>query len=286
MSRNAQTDIRAGYPTVIVLLTAGDAGNGVLPNANTGAHQYNANGNPYYRVRLNAHERAVGYLINPNNIPAATRSTENFGGSIPAVEKAVIGNVTTYYLNLPDGKMETFHSGGYASLNDVTNTNSYTPATLREVLRQIIARNNRSKPTVVINLPEYNLDFYESGYNDILPGEGIRPTQKHGDHPDHVATGKFVMAAVNENPSYSCLFKAVFMGYGISSLPDGMSAADKQIQTSAFYALNNVLISQGNWTYDYALQKEQLGSADGFHMSFFGKVLWRDNGGGSHTCTF
>ena len=282
MARNAQLDIQGNRPTVIVVLTAGDAGNGSEPASPAGLRnrQYNQQGNPYYRVRHNAHEAALATWVPAAHSRLAQRSTEYFGPGVAAVEKVRIGNVLLYNLNLPDGMLEAFHAGTYPVLYDVTGANGYTPASLRRTLRQIIRRNHVFAPTIVINLPEHTPEYSEPGYNENAL------TATHGDHPDHTATGRLVRDAVDGAPAYACLYRVIYMGYAIGALPDTLNEAEKQSQAAAFTALDKVLRDQGNITFDYGSRLEHLGSADPFHAGFIGKQRSRAQADGSGACAF
>jgi len=304
MGRNALLDIRGGHPTVLVIVTAGDAGNGAFANARgfEGNFDHNQQGKPYFRVRLEAHHAALSYWVSALRSPTMVRRTETFSAAIPAVEKVIIGNVVIYNLNLPDGKMEGFLpfgsygfdqtrvTGVYSALRDVTRRNAYTPATLRETIRQIIRRNNVGRPTIVINLPEHDPHFVQGGYNyELLPdqnGNLLSYGRIDGisDHPDHTAVGKFVMMAVNEQPAYKCLYKAVYMGYSIKSLPDSMNPVEKYHQeVAAFQRMNGMLMHEGNVIRQPQEARPLAGMDDAFHRSFLGKQRWRDAGGGG-TC--
>lgn len=302
MGRNAFNDIRGGHPTVLVVVTAGDAGNGVSANAHgfDGNFDHNQQGKPYYRVRLDAHHAALSYWVNANSTPTIVKTSESFSAAIPEVEKIIIGNVIIYNLNLPDGKMEGFlptgaygfdptrNTGIYSTLRDVTGRNYYTPASLKETLRQIIRRNNAGRRTVVINLPEHDPHFVQGGYNyQLIPDENGN-LLNYGridagilDHPDHTAVGRFVITAVNEQPAFHCLYKAVYMGYGIIRLPDSMNAAEKYHQEVAtFQRMNGMLIHEGNVIGQPQEARPLAGNDDAFHRSFLGKQRWRDAGGG------
>lgn len=282
MGRSAQTDIRSNVSTVIVTLTAGDAGNGraALTMAGIAGRYYNQMGNPYFRVRHNAQEAAVATWVPAVHSRMVQRSTEYFGPDMPAVEKARIGNVTMYNLNLPDAWLQRFYAGAIPVLPDVAGINRYTPALLRETLRQIVSRNHRNLPTVVVNLPEHTPAHSEAGYNDR--GE----VATNPDHIDHTATGRLVRDALAEQPAYACAWQVVYMGYAIRTMPDTMSGLEKLAQIQAFMALDTVLRNQGNVSYFYDLRAIRLGTMDAFHMSFYGKQRWRNGGGGAPACTF
>lgn len=273
MGGSAYRDIQANNSTVLVVVTAGDASNGSAPGsiAGLGRLYFNQMGNPYYRVRHNAHEAAIAVWVPRALSTIPQRSTEYFSPVIAAVEKVRIGNVTLYNLNLPDGFLERFYAGDITDLVDVTGTNRYTPESLRQTLHQILARNSQDHAGRVINLPEHTPAFSAPGYNDA--GE----VAAHGDHSDHIATGRFVRDTLAA-PGYACVRRAVYMGYGISATADSMSAIEKLAQAQAYTALNTVLRNQGNVSYNFSTKSLQLGSLDLFHLGFFGKQRWRDDG--------
>lgn len=296
MGQNAYRDIRGGHSTVVVILTAGDSGNAALPNARgtEGNFDHNQQGKPYYLVRHDAHNAALAYWVSAWAPPPPFRTAERFSEDIPAVEKVLIGNVIVYNLNLPDGRLSQLLPGGqYSRQQDIAGRNTYTPATLRETLREIITRNNAGRRTVIINLPEYDLNFSEMGYNEqIVPDESgnllkrARMDLIYNDHPDHTAVGKFVISAVDEHPATRCVYRAVYMGYAIQALPEVMTPFEKYNQEIAvFHRMNGVLIHQGNVIRQHFASWPLAGHDDAFHRAFLGKQKWRDGGGGG-TCAF
>ena len=271
MGRNAQLDIKGDRPTVLVVLTAGDGGNGnaAVNLAGLGAHYYNQIGNPYFRVRHNAHEAAIARL------PAAysripQRSTEYFGAGITAVEKVRMGNVVIYNLNLPDGELDRLEKVAPAPLDDITGTNHYLPESLRDTLRQIVARHARESAGPTVHVPEHSPGFSVPSYNDL--GQVARIS----DHRDHTAAGRLVRDGLAADGTLNCLRRVVYMGYAIAALPDAMSAAERLSQAKAYHALNAVLKNQVNMSFDAARQNLHLGSMDNFHTSFFGKQNTRE----------
>lgn len=280
MGRSAQSDIRRNVPTVLVTMTAGDAGNraAVLTLEGIAGRYYNMMGNPYFRVRHNAQEAAIAYWVPAVHSRIVQRATEYFGPDIPAVERTRIGNVTLYNLNLPDGHLQRFHAGQSTVMADVTGTNRYTPASLRETLRQIISRSNQAASTVIVNLPEHDPTHQEPGYND--DGEVAR----NPDHTDHTTTGRFVRDALSERAENRCVWQVVYMGYAIRSMPDTMTEIEKQSQIGSFTALDTVMRNQGNVSYFSERRRMQPGAMDVFHTSFYGKQRWRNGGGDGSAC--
>lgn len=281
MGPNLANDIRSNYPTVIIVVTAGDAGNGNLPQTNNGlaSLQYNNKGNPYYRVRLTAREYALGVWV-PTSYPRPlTRTWEYFSSSVPAVERVVLGNVVEYHLNLPDQLasstqtvLQTLLNGSVGSLKDVEGLNTYTASSLRDTIRQIISRNNHNTPTLVIN--------YQS------------PVSDNRDHPDHTASGKFVSDAISEQPAYGCMWQAIYPGYSEADLQVNYPSL-LDVQRAGYEQAHAVLLDQGNitpitggavnvsqhptWmptTYLSPYTDRQKGTMDGFHTSFYGKATW------------
>jgi len=279
MSGNLYSDIKGGYPTVVVVVTAGDDGNLMEADkfGKVAGRGYNSSNNPYYRTRLNAHEAAIANIANASrqNLPS-----EYFSSNIPAVEVVKIGNVKLYYLNLQDGQMENYRNTlppSSEEIIDITGTNTYSLNSLRSLLGAIISRNNIGNPTVVANFPEYNLGFSKPGYNDN--GE----VALHGDHTDHTAVGKFVREALQG--TYSCVYAAVYMGYGIQKTDKSLTSTQEDNQVGAYKVLHKTLEDQGNWSYNFFTHQHQVGAMDSFHQAFYGRQKWRaDSGGG--VCSF
>ncbi|MES2321380.1 MAG: PIG-L family deacetylase [Pseudomonadota bacterium] len=271
MGRSVQTDIKADLPTVLIVMTAGDAGNGSSPASAMGirGHQYNQMGNPYFRVRHNAQEAAITYWLPARHARAPRRSTESFGDRLPRVEKVEIGNVVLYYLNLPDGQLDAFHTGAQATMADIEGVNVYTQESLRNTLREIIRRNHRSVVGVMVHTPDPTPDFRAPDYNENGMVHAL------SDHPDHVAAGRFMRDAIASSAELACVDLSLYMGYWIRTLPDSMTYGEKQSQVSAFTILDTVLKNQGNIASRDAQLRERLGSMDAFHTSFYGKQKWR-----------
>lgn len=292
MGGNALNDIKSNYPTQVIIITAGDANNGNLPDAHTGYNQYNRNNNPYYRVRLLAQEAAMNVWV-PSSYPRPfQRTTESFSAQIPAVEKAYIGNLTIYYLNLPDGSLQNFYSAPVtATLKDVEGVNEYTPASLKEVIRQIISRNNHNTPSLVVNYQEYNPEFSSPGYNEqeLKDGVLVYPAVYYGDHTDHRFSGYFVKDAIEQNQAYWCLAQGIYMGYAAGATPDNMPVSWKQLQEQGYWQLHVKLVEMGNITYYESppgVRIEQEGAWDDFHRGFIGKQRWRGGQLSPAACSF
>ncbi|OEZ64138.1 PIG-L family deacetylase [Duganella sp. HH105] len=281
MGGNVITDISGNYPTVVVILSAGDAMN--LNQANNPAkpaymHDANISGNPYYRVRLQAHEAAIKTWMPASYSRIPQVSTEYFSPSAPAVEKVVLGNVVNYYLNLPDTKIAPLYDQG-GTMKDVEGINSYTQASLKETIRQIISRNNKNTPTLAVNYQEPDPDHIEPWYNEamLIGDKWYIPTYLNVDHGDHTAAGKFVRDAIKENSRYWCVGQIIYMGYATTLYPEvpGLRPAHE----AGALAMNQVLVDKGNWTWNPTLNNNagglQPGAWDNFHKNFIGKQKFR-----------
>jgi hypothetical protein len=241
-------------------------------------HDYNSMSQPYYRVRLWAHEAAIATWLQPRYSKIPKRSTEYFSANAPAVEKVTIGNVVNYYLNLPDTQIADLYDRDRL-LKDVESVNSYTQASLRETIRQIISRNNRNTPALAVNYQEPDPYHFESWYNEamLIDGIWVMPTQYIVDHGDHTAAGKFVRDAINENSQYWCVGQIIYMGYAtvLYDKIDGLRAAHE----AGAWAMDQVLVNKGNWTWNPTLNDNkgglQPGAWDNFHTNFLGKQKFR-----------
>jgi hypothetical protein len=279
MGGNLVTDIQGNYPTVIVVLSAGDAKNGTEANkAGRPAEyldQYNRDGNPYFRVRLMAHEAAVNTWVPASYPRPLVRTTEYFSAAAPAVEKVILGNVVMYYLRIPDVDLTLSYQYGGAMV-DVEGVNTYSQQTLKEIIRQIISRNNRNTPTIAINIPEPTPAYSEPGYNEPLPTtNGLAPTTVEPDHGDHTATGRFVRDAIHENAAYWCVAQVIYMGYATHRYEPNLTLNIKQRQLDGVNALNTTLINYGNMTMNGDTGTVEAGTTDNFHMSFVGRQRFR-----------
>ncbi|NVM79626.1 hypothetical protein FHW83_005467 [Duganella sp. SG902] len=289
MGPNLINDIKQNYPTVIIVVTAGDAGKSYRPKLpsvpDADQNSFNSQSNPYYRVRLTAREYALNLWVPSSYARPLARSWVNLGSGVSQVERIQLGNVVEYHLNLPDqvegsGKT-TIQSlrdmAGYVT-HDVEGLNTYSAATLRGVIRTIISSNFHNTPILNIN--------YQS------------PQAVTGEHPDHIAVGAIVQAAINEVPSYKCMGQAIYDGYSASAVSTsdpkfyfpGLVAA----QRAGYEQVHAVLKDQGNitpidggivnmgtpasTTTPYATSSDstprQMGTMDGFHTSFYGKSKW------------
>jgi LmbE family N-acetylglucosaminyl deacetylase len=251
MNRNAQIDVKSKYPTVLVLMTAGDALSGTEPAGNT-------KNIPYYRARLNAHERAVRFwqgLDSEVAAPLPTYSTEVIEGK--SIETVTMGNVVLYNLNLPDnGTLLQLSHGEIPSVISISPVNTYTLEQLKAVIRGIIRINNPETPIINLNTQDPDPDWSPE------------------DHPDHRATGEIVSAAVTEVPEFNCINQIFYKGYAVGGYAPTYSPDELEIHVATIGALNAGLIDNGNKS-----------TWDSFHNNFFGKIDYRVTMG-SENCAF
>lgn len=291
LAGNAIVDIQGNYPTVIVILSAGDAKNLNMsdnPNRPSDYYEHNTVGYKYYRVRMDAHEASIKTWLPLNYSRAVVHSAEYFSSAIPAVERAVVGNVTTYYLNIPDTQLAALYDFG-GTLMDVEGVNSYTRNSLKDVIRKIIQRNSKGISALAVNYQEPDPGHSEPGYNEAMlkDGEMVIPNSYSIDHGDHTAAGKFVRDAIQENSAFWCVGQIIYMGYASSMYPDSLTPNIKQRQQDGYLALHNTLVNEGNVTFDYAVQQLKPGAWDAFHISYFGKQRFRLYGiSGAGPCSF
>jgi LmbE family N-acetylglucosaminyl deacetylase len=251
MNKNAQNDVKSNFPTVFILLTAGDASNGTALGGNT-------NNMPYYRARLKAYELYVQFWrgLNPSlPVTIPRHSVEVISGKY--VESVQMGNVVMYFLNLPDnGTLSQLASGAIASVTSISPVNKYTLAEVKAVIREIIRINNHA--TAMINL---NTQDPDSAWNP-------------GDHPDHLATGAIVKAAVSEVPAYNCLNLLFYRGYVVGGYTPTYTADELSVHMATIGVLNAGLLENGNKS-----------TWDAFHNNFAGKMDFRGILG-SGNCAF
>lgn len=268
MNKSASTDVSLRAPTVIVLLTAGDA-------TYKGGIGTNIKGVPYYRARLKAHELTVRYWqglpsawggpANPT-VPTPTYTTESFdtniavAGATPikVVEKVIMGNVVLYNMNLPDTSLLGLARGTYGFQDSISPVNRYGPDDIKYVLREIIRRNNVGVASVAVNFQD--------------PGADLNPN----DHGDHIGAGELVTAALNANTNFNCVSRLQYQGYDLTSNSASLVMTPDQLNVhiGTAGAINSGLVDNGNPS-----------TWDTFHNAFFGRQYWRAGPGGG-TCHF
>lgn len=296
MGPNLVNDIQSNYPTVIIVITAGDAGLGrgtqlsSIPLKDQTTYNDSLGNNPYYRVRLTAREEALMVWL-PSAYPKSlSRTWEYLDAATPSVEKITLGNVVEYHLNLPDA----FHTNAKTflqnlrddpnfSAQDVEGLNTYTGAVLRQTIRTIISSHNHGIPTLVINYPE----------------PVATSSSPPADHIDHTAAGRITQLAITEQPAYQCMWQAIYPGYPAANInPNSPSDAQfwfpnlLEAQRAGYERAHAVMLDQGNvtpvtggpvsnhptWsqtTFVANYTDRQRGTMDAFHISFYGKAKWR-----------
>lgn len=258
MGRNAADDVSSGARVVFILLTAGDAGYGTGVGAN-------AYGIPYYRARLDAHEKAVRFWASLKGLrpPQSTKSVGPILGH--QVERVDIGPmVTLYNLNLPDGgginpdaqSLRKLMSGEIATITSVDGGASYTQVELGAVIRNIIAVTHAGVFATWVNFQDEDAT--------------INP----GDHEDHLAAGALVAYALAGDSGFSCVNKARFTGYSTQDLPLNLSPADQVGHSATWGVINGALVDEGNPT-----------TWDSTHLAWLGKQYYRQEIG-TGTCSY
>ncbi len=233
MSKNVWTSLAQGEPTIFILTTAGDAGNG---SGGGGII-------PYYRARLNGHESVIRFWKSMDGkwVEPTVRGSERFDQF--EIEKFSFGNVVLYNLNLPDGNgdgagfistgstsMAQLLSGRVASMTSIDTVNTYSAAQLRELLRQIISRNMRDVAEVWVH--------YQDPFRLINPG----------DHSDHVATGQLVNQALAEKLEFACVHSARYLGYVTGGMARNLTIAETEVHIAGIGALNAGVVGSGTWS--------------------------------------
>jgi LmbE family N-acetylglucosaminyl deacetylase len=241
MNKNAQNDVKSNYPTVFVLLTAGDASNGTALAGNT-------NNTPYYRARLRAYELYVQFWrgLNPSlPVVVPRRSVTFICGKY--VETVRMGNVAMYFLNLPDnGSLSQLASAAIESVTSIAPVNRYSLADIKGVIREIIRINNHATPMINLNTQD--------------PDAAWNP----GDHADHLATGAIVQEAVGEVAAYGCVNLLYYRGYVVGGYAPSYSDEELNIHMATIGVLNAGLLQNGNRS-----------TWDAFHNNFLGKMDFR-----------
>lgn len=294
MGPNLIQEIRRNAPTVIIVVTAGDAGKGPLaklPQVNEASQtSFNDHGNPYYRVRLMARERALDAMMPADKPRQVRRAMVDLGANTRQVEQVTIGNVTEYRLNLPDQvewastftTMQKLRDDPNFVTHDVERGNTYDRATLRRVIRKIIRLHNRNMARVAIHYQE------------------PAPVNPRLDHADHSAAGALVKSAIEEQPLFRCVRQAIYPGYPAAAV---LSSDQKYFfpklvdaQKAAYESLHAVLRDYGNISpltgapvnmgtpagittaYPSTAQgiQRQRGTMDEGHTRFYGKAKWHE----------
>jgi len=241
MNKNAQTDVKRNYPTVFILLTAGDASKGTSTAGNI-------KNIPYYRARLKAHELCVRFWqgLNPDaRIPLPQYSIQLINGK--RIETVYMGNVVLYNLNLPDnGTLRGLSRGEISAVTSISPANTYTLNDVKAVIREIIRINNPGTPMINVNTQD--------------PDGLWNP----GDHSDHLAVGAIVAAATSEVPAYRCVHLLFYKGYAVGGYAQTYDQEDLDIHVATIGVLNAGLVENGN-----------VSTWDPFHNNFFGKMDFR-----------
>lgn len=232
MNPNAYHDVqRDSSKVVFVYLTAGDAGAG-LGNA--------GRSHPYYLARENGARLSVKFMADANHEPAIPVASAALIAGHPIL-RWTYRNTVSYFLRLPDGNPEGtgYETTGFQSLKRLhdraieimtaidSSTAYHGWDDLRATLRALIDKERGSAPNVWVNIADTDL-------------------QKNvGDHSGHQHTAKAVLEAVADLP---CISKGLFLDYVTETMPENMSAAEREIEAATFGALVVGLTALDHWS--------------------------------------
>ncbi|KAM0756053.1 hypothetical protein T439DRAFT_283260, partial [Meredithblackwellia eburnea MCA 4105] len=205
------TDMQAGNCITTLFMTAGDSGIGMT----------------YARARESGNEAATAQMAGVDD--SYTEFNATFGGQ-PVLVRTLVGapNVQKVWFRLPDGDVdgtgyaptgyETLRELYFGSISQITNvpgTSTYTLATLKLAISQILTAR---QPTIVRTLD------YMSDYDA-------------GDHSDHLTTARITASLVPTYASGASFAGSAYMGYPIANLPPTMKEKDTLFQgkTAAFF---------------------------------------------------
>ncbi len=277
MTPNSFADAQAVYPeghpqegerrvkVVFIYTTAGDAGYGNGPTADSGSRV------PYYRARELGAEAAMRFVSTRGTEYRARTEWDNLRINGHRMIRWSYKNAVAYYLRLPDGGLLGY---GYGSTGGQSLKNLYEGGTITEINRRahysswqdlvmtiesIVLREALGTPNVWMNAP---LPIAESG----------GATEPGHDHSDHIHTGLLMIDAVSSHP---CINMALFSGYQTAHLAPNLSENQKVVESATWGAtIAGLLESTGAWnTFGFG------------HNRFLGRNYFR-RVEGSGACTF
>lgn len=221
MNPNAYTDVhKPSTKVVFVYLTAGDAGLG-LGKGNRS--------HPYYLARENGAKLSVQFMADAERQPGIPVQSAALLSGHP-ISKWVYGHTVSYFLRLPDGNpqgtgysatghqsLKRLRDGAISRITAIDSSTSYQGwDDLKATLRALIDYERGGAATVWVNLSDPD-------------------TKKNiGDHEDHLHTARGVLDAIADLP---CINKAFYMDYITASMPENMTASEREIEVGTFGAL-------------------------------------------------
>jgi LmbE family N-acetylglucosaminyl deacetylase len=222
MSPSAITEQRIGRRVVIIIVTAGDAGN---PR-------------PYWTARERGAINSQKVLANVDG--PIDETAANIDGHV--VHRLYLGNTALYFLRCPDGNVDTgkgfplYHYESIEQLRDAgkpaTTVDGETVykswAELCATIRTIMISESKSVSTVLLSTFDYD--------------KNLNP----GDHCDHIATAQAAAAAATYG-----WFAELYLGYESSNRPRNVSAADFATKAAALKAYDEAMTS-ASYTSDYS----------------------------------
>ncbi len=221
--------ISANVKTVCIVVTAGDGGASDSVSVRSGGNMTTTY--PFYLARDYGYKKAVEYCYTSNKVPLdfpQTTSYVQFSGK--TVRKWMYGNVTIYFLDLPDGGCCSIDGMGYSAnsyqtlsklrrqviptITNITKTTTYTWCELKNTVRSILEAEKGDVSTV-----------YSSDTNfDINPK----------DHPDHYMSSALVLEAMEGLCGYS---SKLHVGYELDNKLPNLSKSDEMKKISTFGAM-------------------------------------------------
>ncbi|GAA5850725.1 hypothetical protein JCM8547_009070 [Rhodosporidiobolus lusitaniae] len=204
------TDMQSGCDTTIIM-TAGDSG---------------TTGTTYLGQRELGNQAGYAQMAGVAN--TWTEISAIFGGQ-PAIVRTLVGapGIQKVYFRLPDGNMDGsgFSTTGYQSLrmlyfgsiSTITNqpkTATYTLATLKQAISEIISARRPSHVRTLDYMSDYDA----------------------GDHADHLTVGRLTAEIAGKYASNATLDG--YMGYPVQNLPPTMQTTDSTFiaKSNAFFA--------------------------------------------------
>jgi hypothetical protein len=217
MNPNAYNDTRKETAKVVfVYVTAGDGGNGAGPAGSQSS---------YSGARENGARMSLRFIADGNNTPTASSSTTvSVNGH--SIAKYIYRNTVSYFLRLYDGSMtgggyastgwqslQLLEAGEIATLSAIDGSATYHGwSDLVSTIAAII-REEGGACGASLNLPDPDV------------------WQNPGDHPDHLATGRLVVAATAGSALFS---RRYFVGYNSGARLDNLGKDEAQIEAVTF----------------------------------------------------
>ena len=255
MAFHAWSDIASSdTKTVFVVLTAGDAGQGISAGDSVA---------PYYLAREIGHERAIRFWANLNGVQV--HDTNRIDVTIARLivqRQSISERIVFYNLRLPDGGSDGFgysatgnqslsllRSGKIDEIRSIDNAVTFTRQSLRDFIQGLIAIEAHRCASVWVNIQDED--------NQTNPS----------DHPDHIATAETVLEAISDK-RYSCVGISRYTTYVNAGNPENLGPSDSLIHLESWKMLNAGMVDGGH-----------TAMWDTLHASWLGKLYFRTQRG-------